>query len=156
MGTRLQGRVAVITGGCSGIGLATVKKFVDEGAKVVIGDVNAEAGAAVAEEVGVTFQQVDVTDAEQVEALFKAAFDTYGSVDIAFNNAGWELRPPIMCRASFTSGTGATPWSAVITKSTFSMPTLLFTASNSLPSMRSVRIAMSRTSGESGPIACPT
>jgi NAD(P)-dependent dehydrogenase (short-subunit alcohol dehydrogenase family) len=87
MGTRLQGRVAVITGGCHGIGLATAKKFLDEGAKVVIGDVNAEAGAAIAEELGATFVAVDVTDPDQVEALFKTAFDSYGSVDIAFNNA---------------------------------------------------------------------
>ncbi len=92
MGTRLQGRVAVITGGCSGIGLATVKKFTDEGAKVVIGDVNAEAGAAVADEFGATFVEVDVTDAEQVQALFRTAFDTHGSVDVAFNNAG--ISPP--------------------------------------------------------------
>jgi NAD(P)-dependent dehydrogenase (short-subunit alcohol dehydrogenase family) len=88
MGTRLQGRNAVITGGCSGIGLATVKKFVDEGAKVVIGDVNAEAGAAVAEEFGATFVAVDVTDPDDVDTLFRTAFETYGSVDIAFNNAG--------------------------------------------------------------------
>ncbi|MEO7261076.1 MAG: 3-oxoacyl-ACP reductase [Jatrophihabitantaceae bacterium] len=87
MGTRLQGRVAVITGGCSGVGLAAVKKFLDEGAKVVIGDVNAEAGAALAEELDVTFVAVDVTDPDQVQALFRTAFDTYGSVDIAYNNA---------------------------------------------------------------------
>ncbi|MDT0260798.1 3-oxoacyl-ACP reductase [Jatrophihabitans lederbergiae] len=92
MGTRLQGKVAVITGGCSGIGLATVKRFTDEGAKVVIGDVNATAGAAVAEEFGALFVEVDVTDPEQVEALFRTAFDTHGSVDIAFNNAG--ISPP--------------------------------------------------------------
>ncbi|HEX8768597.1 MAG TPA: SDR family NAD(P)-dependent oxidoreductase, partial [Jatrophihabitans sp.] len=87
MGTRLQGRVAVITGGCSGVGLATARKFLDEGAKVVIGDVNPQAGAAIAEELGATFVAVDVTDADQVETLFKTAFDTHGSVDIAFNNA---------------------------------------------------------------------
>jgi NAD(P)-dependent dehydrogenase (short-subunit alcohol dehydrogenase family) len=92
MGTRLQGKVAVITGGCSGIGLATVKRFTDEGAEVVIGDVNATAGAAVAEEFGALFVEVDVTDPEQVEALFRTAFDTHGSVDIAFNNAG--ISPP--------------------------------------------------------------
>ncbi len=92
MGTRLQGKVAVITGGCSGIGLATVKRFTDEGAKVVIGDVNATAGAAVAEEFGALFVEVDVADPEQVEALFRTAFDTHGSVDIAFNNAG--ISPP--------------------------------------------------------------
>ena len=88
---RLLGRVAVITGGCSGIGLATVRRFVDEGAKVVIGDVNAEAGQALAAELEATFVAVDVTDPEQVEALFRTAFDTYGSVDIAFNNA--EIEP---------------------------------------------------------------
>ncbi|HEV2885406.1 MAG TPA: 3-oxoacyl-ACP reductase [Jatrophihabitans sp.] len=91
MGTRLQGRVAVVTGGCSGIGLATVKKFLDEGAKVVIGDVDAEVGAALAEELQATFVAVDVTDADQVEALFQTAVDTYGSLDIAFNNA--EITP---------------------------------------------------------------
>ena len=92
MGTRLQGRVAVITGGASGIGLATAKRFAEEGAKVVIGDLNAEAGVPLAEQLGALFVQVDVTDAEQVEALFKAAFDAHGSVDVAFNNAG--ISPP--------------------------------------------------------------
>ena len=87
VGTRLLGRVAVITGGCAGIGLATARRFTDEGAKLVIGDVNAEAGAALAAELDATFVAVDVTDPEQVEALFQTAFDTYGSVDIAFNNA---------------------------------------------------------------------
>jgi NAD(P)-dependent dehydrogenase (short-subunit alcohol dehydrogenase family) len=81
----------VITGGCSGVGLATVRRFVDEGAKVVIGDVNAEAGQALAAELDATFVAVDVTDPDQVEALFKTAFDTFGSVDIAFNNA--EIEP---------------------------------------------------------------
>jgi NAD(P)-dependent dehydrogenase (short-subunit alcohol dehydrogenase family) len=81
----------VITGGCSGVGLATVRRFVDEGAKVVIGDVNAEAGQALAAELDATFVAVDVTDPDQVEALFRTAFDTYGSVDIAFNNA--EIEP---------------------------------------------------------------
>ena len=77
----------MITGGLSGVGLATVKKFLDEGAKVVIGDVNSEAGAALAEELDITFVAVDVTDADQVDALFRTAFDTYGSVDVVFNNA---------------------------------------------------------------------
>jgi len=97
---RIAGKVAVVTGGCSGIGLATVRRFVEEGAKVVIGDLNAERGAAVVEELAkssggsdvATFVEVDVTSKEQVDALFKAAKDTYGSVDIAFNNAG--ISPP--------------------------------------------------------------
>jgi NAD(P)-dependent dehydrogenase (short-subunit alcohol dehydrogenase family) len=91
MGTRLQGRAAVITGALSGVGLATAKKFLDEGAKVVLGDVNAEAGATLAEELGATFVAVDVTDPDSVEALFRTAFETHGSIDIAFNNA--EISP---------------------------------------------------------------
>jgi NAD(P)-dependent dehydrogenase (short-subunit alcohol dehydrogenase family) len=89
---RLEGKVAVITGGSSGIGLATVERFAQEGAKVVIGDVDKERGAAVAERVSGTFVATDVTDKEQVDALFRTAKETYGSVDIAFNNAG--ISPP--------------------------------------------------------------
>lgn len=89
---RLVGRTAVITGAGSGIGLATARRLASEGAHVVCGDIDETAGKAAAEEVGGTFVRVDVTDPEQVEALFKTAFDTYGSVDIAFNNAG--ISPP--------------------------------------------------------------
>jgi NAD(P)-dependent dehydrogenase (short-subunit alcohol dehydrogenase family) len=89
---RLAGRTAVITGGCSGIGLATVRRFAEEGAKVVIGDLDDVKGADVAKEAGGTYVHVDVTDKEQVDALFRTAFDTYGSVDVAFNNAG--ISPP--------------------------------------------------------------
>jgi NAD(P)-dependent dehydrogenase (short-subunit alcohol dehydrogenase family) len=96
MAGRIEGRVAVVTGGCSGIGLATVRRFAQEGAKVVIGDIDAEAGARLAEELGgpdvATYVQVDVTSKEEVDALFQTAKDTYGSVDIAFNNAG--ISPP--------------------------------------------------------------
>jgi NAD(P)-dependent dehydrogenase (short-subunit alcohol dehydrogenase family) len=92
MGNRLEGKTAVITGGCSGIGLATAKRFVEEGAKVVIGDVDAANGDRIAGELGGTFVQVDVTNAEQVDALFAKAKEVYGSVDIAFNNAG--ISPP--------------------------------------------------------------
>ena len=92
MAGRLEGRVAVITGGCSGIGLATVRRFLEEGAKVVIGDVDDARGEELATELGVTYVHVDVTSKEQVDALFRTAKDTYGSVDIAFNNAG--ISPP--------------------------------------------------------------
>jgi len=89
---RLAGRVAVITGGASGIGFATAKRFAAEGARVVIGDMNPEAGEAAAAEVGGLFVQVDVTDEAQVNHLFDTAQSTYGSLDIAFNNAG--ISPP--------------------------------------------------------------
>ena len=96
MAGRIQDRVAVITGGCSGIGLATAKRFAEEGAKLVIGDVNDEAGARVVAELGgadvATYVHVDVTSKDEVDALFRTAKDTYGSVDIAFNNAG--ISPP--------------------------------------------------------------
>jgi NAD(P)-dependent dehydrogenase (short-subunit alcohol dehydrogenase family) len=96
MAGRIQGKVAVVTGGCSGIGLATVQRFVEEGAKVVVGDIDEERGHALVGQLGgtdlATYVQVDVTDQEQVEALFRTAKETYGSVDIAFNNAG--ISPP--------------------------------------------------------------
>jgi NAD(P)-dependent dehydrogenase (short-subunit alcohol dehydrogenase family) len=89
---RLEGRVAVVTGGCSGIGLATVRRFAAEGARVVVADLDAARGGEVAEAAGGLFVHCDVTDAAQVEALFRAAKDRYGSVDVAFNNAG--ISPP--------------------------------------------------------------
>ncbi|MER5266491.1 3-oxoacyl-ACP reductase [Actinosynnema sp. NPDC002837] len=89
---RLEGRVAVITGGGSGIGLASVRRLASEGARVVVADVDAESGKAAADEVDGLFVQVDVTDEEQVSALYQTTVDTYGSVDVAFNNAG--ISPP--------------------------------------------------------------
>jgi len=89
---RLQGRVAVVTGGGSGIGLASVRRLASEGAKVVVADIDVDAGKAAAGSVDGLFVRTDVTNAEQVEALFQSAVDTYGSLDIAFNNAG--ISPP--------------------------------------------------------------
>jgi NAD(P)-dependent dehydrogenase (short-subunit alcohol dehydrogenase family) len=89
---RLQGRVAVVTGGGSGIGLASVRRLASEGAKVVVADIDSDAGKTAADSVDGMFVRTDVTDAEQVEALFQSAVDTYGSLDIAFNNAG--ISPP--------------------------------------------------------------
>lgn len=96
MAGRIEGKVAVVTGGCSGIGLATVQRFVEEGAKVVIGDIDERRGHELVGELGgsevATFVKVDVTSKEEVDALFRTAKETYGSVDIAFNNAG--ISPP--------------------------------------------------------------
>ncbi len=89
---RLEGRVAVVTGGASGIGLATVRRLAGEGAKVVIGDLDPAAGKAAADEVGGLYVPTDVTSQSEVENLFRQAYDTFGSVDIAFNNAG--ISPP--------------------------------------------------------------
>jgi len=92
MERRLDGKVAVITGAGSGIGLATARRFAAEGARVVCADVDATAGKAAAEEVEGLFVPVDVTDEGQVNDLFQAAAETYGGVHIAFNNAG--ISPP--------------------------------------------------------------
>jgi NAD(P)-dependent dehydrogenase (short-subunit alcohol dehydrogenase family) len=92
MADRLAGKVAVITGGCSGLGLATARRFVAEGAKVVIGDIDDARGPALAAELGGSYLRTDVTDPDQVDALFALANNNYGSVDIAFNNAG--ISPP--------------------------------------------------------------
>jgi NAD(P)-dependent dehydrogenase (short-subunit alcohol dehydrogenase family) len=89
---RLSGKVAVVTGGCSGIGLATVRRFAQEGATVVIGDLDTEHGPEIAGEVDGLFVECNVTDKEQVDFLFATTKETYGSVDIAFNNAG--ISPP--------------------------------------------------------------
>ena len=96
MSGRLQGKVAVVTGGCSGIGLATVNRFVEEGAKVVVGDIDDQRGHELVGQLGgdqvATYVHVDVTSKDEVDTLFQTAKDTYGSVDIAFNNAG--ISPP--------------------------------------------------------------
>ena len=92
MAGRIEGKVAVVTGGCSGIGLATVRRFAAEGARVVIGDVDDANGSRIAQELGGVFVHCDVTNPEQVETLFRTAKEEFGSVDIAFNNAG--ISPP--------------------------------------------------------------
>lgn len=92
MSGRLAGRTAVITGGCSGIGLATARRFAEEGAHVVVADIDDIRGEEVAAEIGGLYVHTEVTDKEQVDALFARAKETYGSVDIAFNNAG--ISPP--------------------------------------------------------------
>ena len=89
---RFGGRTAVVTGGGSGIGLATARRLAEEGANVVVADIDPGPGQAVADEVNCLFVRTDVTSEEQVQALFAAAAQHYGSVDVDFNNAG--ISPP--------------------------------------------------------------
>jgi NAD(P)-dependent dehydrogenase (short-subunit alcohol dehydrogenase family) len=88
---KLQDKVAIVTGGARGIGLAVARRYVSEGAKVVIADIDAAAGAAVASELGSTdcrFVAADVGNAGDAENLIAAASDTFGKLDILVNNAG--------------------------------------------------------------------
>jgi NAD(P)-dependent dehydrogenase (short-subunit alcohol dehydrogenase family) len=89
---RLAGKVAVVTGAGSGIGLATVRRFTAEGAKVVCADVDEASGQAAASEVGGKFIAVDVTSEDNVRALFAETVETFGTLDVVFNNAG--ISPP--------------------------------------------------------------
>lgn len=92
MAERLYGRVAVVTGGGSGIGLASARRMAEEGARIVIADIDPEGGAKAASEVDGLFVRTDVTSEDDVRALFDTAHEIYGSVDVAFNNAG--ISPP--------------------------------------------------------------
>jgi NAD(P)-dependent dehydrogenase (short-subunit alcohol dehydrogenase family) len=87
---RLDGKVAVITGGASGIGEGTVRLFVAEGARIVIADIQDDRGNALANELGsnVTFQHADVANEEDVQAAVAAATTAFGRLDVMFNNAG--------------------------------------------------------------------
>ena len=92
MSAQLDGRVAVVTGGASGIGRATVLRFLAEGANVVMGDLNREAGDGLVAEVGdagrLAFIRTDVAEEHDVAALVGAAVERHGRLDVVFNNAG--------------------------------------------------------------------
>ncbi len=87
---QLAGRVALITGAASGMGLATAERFVGEGASVVIADFNAEAGQAAADRLGpaARFTRCDVAVEDDVAAAVELAKDAFGRLDVMFNNAG--------------------------------------------------------------------
>jgi len=92
MDKRLEGKVAVITGAASGIGAATAKTYVDHGARVVLGDIQDEAGESMAAALGgaghAIFRHCNVTDEAEVEALVETAVSEFGQIDIMFNCAG--------------------------------------------------------------------
>ncbi len=90
MNQELAGKVAIITGGSSGIGRATVEVFAQAGARVAIADVNDGAGEELAKQIGpdAFYQHTDVAQAGQVQALVDAAVARFGRLDIMFNNAG--------------------------------------------------------------------
>lgn len=90
---RLDGKIAIVTGGASGIGAATARAFAAAGAKVVVGDV--QDGGPVAREIGGSFQRTDVTRAEDVAALVARAVRDHGRLDVLFNNAGIESHAPL-------------------------------------------------------------
>jgi len=87
---RIEGKVAVITGGASGIGEATVRRFCEEGARVVIADIQEGRGMALAEELGpvARFVRVDVTAEDEIAAAIGLAVREFGHLDIMYNNAG--------------------------------------------------------------------
>jgi 3alpha(or 20beta)-hydroxysteroid dehydrogenase len=82
----LEGKIAVVTGGASGIGRATVERFAKAGARLCVGDLNDASGLA--KEVGGVFVKADVTKEEQVKALMEKAAETFGRIDVVINNAG--------------------------------------------------------------------
>jgi NAD(P)-dependent dehydrogenase (short-subunit alcohol dehydrogenase family) len=86
----LEGKVAIVTGGSSGIGKGSVRRFVEEGARVVIADVDVEAGEALARELGAdaAFCRTDVAQGSDVENAVAFAVSRFGGLDIMFNNAG--------------------------------------------------------------------
>ncbi len=90
MAGRFDGKVVLITGGASGIGAATARRFVSEGAQVMLGDMNEDGGRAMARELGAraAFHCVDVRHSEQVDQLVDAAVRQFGRLDVLFNNAG--------------------------------------------------------------------
>ncbi|RYH11800.1 glucose 1-dehydrogenase [Tropicimonas sp. IMCC6043] len=85
---RMDGKTAIVTGGGSGFGAGIARKFAAEGARVMVADINAEAAAAVASEIGGIAQATDVSSRESVQEMADVAIRSFGTVDILVNNAG--------------------------------------------------------------------
>jgi 3-oxoacyl-[acyl-carrier protein] reductase len=93
---RLEGKSAIVTGAGSGFGAGIARKFIAEGAQVLVADINREAAEGVAAEFGGTACHADVADAASVKAMVAAANDAFGKVDILVNNAGVTHLPAFM------------------------------------------------------------
>ncbi|HEV2726654.1 MAG TPA: SDR family NAD(P)-dependent oxidoreductase, partial [Solirubrobacterales bacterium] len=89
---RLEGKVAVITGGASGIGRETARRFAEEGARVCVADLADEPGRETAAEVDGLYVHADVTDPGDVQRMYRETADRFGGLDVLFNNAG--ISPP--------------------------------------------------------------
>ncbi len=85
---RLENKVAIITGGAAGIGAATAIRFVEEGAKVIIWDLDEAKGDALAKELNIEFNKVNTANYSDIEDAAKKVFEAYGRIDILVNNAG--------------------------------------------------------------------
>lgn len=89
---RLEGKVAIVTGGGQGFGKGIAEKYIAEGAKVVIADFSEKVGAPAAKELGCDFQNIDVTKRSDWETLAKSTIEKHGKIDIVVNNAGTTYR----------------------------------------------------------------
>ncbi|MHA2039197.1 MAG: glucose 1-dehydrogenase [Promethearchaeota archaeon] len=123
---KIDGKVAVITGCASGIGKATTKLFIQEGARVVIGDIQDDLGKALADELGpnAIYQHANVRSEEHIKKLIDLAVDKFGKLDVMFNNAGfggaggpidetpvdaWDVTMEVMLRSVFLGIKNAVP-----------------------------------------------
>src|SRR5699024_3589342 len=95
---RLDGKVTIITGGSQGMGAAHVRKFIEEGSKVVIADILEDKGNTLAEELGdnAAFMKLDVTKADEWENAVEKTESTFGPVNVLVNNAGIDIMKPFI------------------------------------------------------------
>jgi len=123
---KIDGKVAVITGCASGIGKATAKLFIKEGARVVLGDIQDDLGKALADELGpnAIYQHANVRSEDHIKTLIELAVEKFGKLDIMFNNAGfggvggpideiptdaWDVTMEVMLRSVFLGMKNAVP-----------------------------------------------
>jgi len=118
---RVQDRVVIVTGGAGGIGAAACKALATEGGKVVVADLDASAAEAVANEISAgggsaTSVGVDVTDRSQVQAMVRTAVETFGALNVIFNNAGMNRPRSFMevDETNFNEIVGVNTWGVIV------------------------------------------